>query len=209
MNYVDFISDIIIDRGQHADLEIKEKHHILPRCLGGPDDESNLINLTPAEHYTAHKLLALENPTHSGLTYAWWMMSRVDNKEITAEEYEFLKSNLHPSEEARAKISKTQKGKKLSEEARKKISEANKGRKRSEETRQKLSEAHKGQESWMKGKQHTEESKEKNRLAHLGKKTQPCSEDTKNKIAESLKNSSKSNKGKHRVYREDGTFYLE
>jgi len=34
-------------------------HHILPRCLKGTDEISNLIKLTYREHYLAHCLLAL------------------------------------------------------------------------------------------------------------------------------------------------------
>lgn len=35
-----------------------ELHHILPRCLGGIDDNENLVYLTAKEHYVAHLLLA-------------------------------------------------------------------------------------------------------------------------------------------------------
>lgn len=34
-----------------------ERHHIVPRCAGGTDVASNLVDLTPEEHYTAHLLL--------------------------------------------------------------------------------------------------------------------------------------------------------
>ncbi len=34
-----------------------EDHHILPRSQGGSDHPSNLVLLTPKEHYTAHLLL--------------------------------------------------------------------------------------------------------------------------------------------------------
>lgn len=34
-----------------------EKHHIIPRSLGGTDHPSNLVMLTPKEHYIAHLLL--------------------------------------------------------------------------------------------------------------------------------------------------------
>lgn len=34
-----------------------EIHHIVPRCLGGSDEESNLVLLTGREHYIAHLLL--------------------------------------------------------------------------------------------------------------------------------------------------------
>lgn len=56
----------------------------------------------------------------------------------------------------------------------------------SEETRKRMSEAHMGLQSGMKGKHHTEESKEKNRIAHLGKSP---SEETRKKL-------SKANRGR-------------
>ena len=34
-----------------------ETHHILPKCLGGSNDEANLVNFTAREHFIAHKLL--------------------------------------------------------------------------------------------------------------------------------------------------------
>lgn len=34
-----------------------EQHHILPLSQGGLDDNSNLVKLTPKEHYLAHLLL--------------------------------------------------------------------------------------------------------------------------------------------------------
>lgn len=35
-----------------------ERHHIIPRSLGGSDDHSNIVVLTAKEHYIAHRLLA-------------------------------------------------------------------------------------------------------------------------------------------------------
>lgn len=34
-----------------------ERHHIVPKSLGGPDDPSNLVTLTYREHFIAHWLL--------------------------------------------------------------------------------------------------------------------------------------------------------
>lgn len=34
-----------------------EKHHILPRCLGGEDCSENIVTLTAKEHFIAHLLL--------------------------------------------------------------------------------------------------------------------------------------------------------
>ena len=35
-----------------------EKHHIMPRSLGGGDEAENLVRLTPKAHFLAHRLLA-------------------------------------------------------------------------------------------------------------------------------------------------------
>lgn len=52
-----------------------EIHHIVPRCLGGSDDPSNLIELSFEEHLEAHRILHLQNPEHLGLKYAYYAMS--------------------------------------------------------------------------------------------------------------------------------------
>lgn len=73
-----------------------ERHHILPRCQGGSDESSNLVELTAQEHYHAHRLLAMVNPEEGKLQQAWWMMCHTKSNpknsgrvyEITAEEYE-------------------------------------------------------------------------------------------------------------------------
>lgn len=44
-----------------------ERHHIIPRCMGGVDDKSNLVDLTAREHFVAHRLLAKIHPKERGL----------------------------------------------------------------------------------------------------------------------------------------------
>ena len=36
---------------------IYERHHIIPKSFGGKDDASNIVHLTPKEHYLVHVLL--------------------------------------------------------------------------------------------------------------------------------------------------------
>jgi hypothetical protein len=43
-----------------------ERHHILPKALGGTDDSSNLVALTAKEHFVAHVLLA---KIHGGIMW--------------------------------------------------------------------------------------------------------------------------------------------
>jgi hypothetical protein len=102
--------------------------------------------------------------------------------------------------EHRRKLSESQKGKHLSKETIEKL----RNRIISEETRRKISENNKGKIPWNKGltkedprvkkysdknigKKHTEESKNKNRITHLGKvpwiKGKKHTEETKNKLS--------------------------
>jgi hypothetical protein len=52
-----------------------ERHHILPTCMGGTNDESNLAILTPEEHYVAHQLLVKIYPDNMKLKFAVLMMT--------------------------------------------------------------------------------------------------------------------------------------
>ena len=97
MSYKTFIQNILESRGHcGCGEEYHEKHHILPKCLGGTDDDNNLIDLYAKEHFIAHKLLAEENPDNEKLAYAWWMMAHCktntqERYECTPEEYEEAK----------------------------------------------------------------------------------------------------------------------
>ena len=53
----------LIERAKCRTLEgYFEKHHVVPRCLEGSNDISNLVRLTPEEHFVAHQLLVKMNP---------------------------------------------------------------------------------------------------------------------------------------------------
>jgi predicted nucleic acid-binding Zn ribbon protein len=63
--------DLLIERARTRQLtDYVEKHHIVPRCIGGTDKKSNLVELTPEEHYVAHQLLVKMYPENDSLVYA-------------------------------------------------------------------------------------------------------------------------------------------
>ena len=190
MSYKEFIQNILDTRGRFAcGDEYHERHHIIPKCMGGTNDEENLIDLFAREHFEAHKLLALENPNNNGLVYAWGCMAFVKKKntnryEVVAEEYE----------EARIALSNSLKGKyfggnmpgrRKSEEHKKKLSIANKGKHdmngcknphygktMSDESKQKMSlnrSNNYGINNHMYGKRHSECTKEKISKSNKGK----------------------------------------
>jgi hypothetical protein len=77
------IYNALIDRARNRVLDCyKEKHHIIPKCIGGTDDQLNLVDLTPEEHYVAHQLLVKLYPKHVGIARAVAMMisNRPNNK---------------------------------------------------------------------------------------------------------------------------------
>ena len=69
-----------------------EKHHIVPRCMGGTDDIDNLVDLSAKGHYLAHKLLTKIHPNNPKLLFAFAMMTvGKDKRHITAYQYEEAK----------------------------------------------------------------------------------------------------------------------
>lgn len=134
-----------------------EVHHVVPKCMGGSNDDSNLIKLTGQEHYEAHKLLALENPDVPGLQTAWWNMCQCKGIKggrkvvISADEYAEARerhakrmSELYAGSFKGTSAAGWNKGVPTSEEAKKKISEKLKGRIKSEEECRHISESLKG-----------------------------------------------------------------
>ena len=57
MNYSKLYTSIIEHRLVNPVVGYTEKHHILPRSLGGDDKKSNLVKLTAKEHFICHLLL--------------------------------------------------------------------------------------------------------------------------------------------------------
>ena len=94
MTYQEFINNILQTRGRFAcGDEYHERHHIIPRCKNGLDDDDNLIDLFAREHFIAHKLLAEENMGDDQLVHAYMLMAFVKDKnqkryELTSDEYE-------------------------------------------------------------------------------------------------------------------------
>jgi len=71
-----------------------ENHHIIPRCVGGLDNKSNLILLTAKEHYISHVLLTsiYKNTPYNGiLCEAVRMMKNGNGRNFTGSMYEKLR----------------------------------------------------------------------------------------------------------------------
>lgn len=67
MNYKKYYNELIEGRKKNILTENYAIHHIIPKCCGGTNDQSNLVKLSYREHYIAHLLLAMDNPNNYGL----------------------------------------------------------------------------------------------------------------------------------------------
>lgn len=78
MDYSKIYAAFIADRKQlQAELSgYTEKHHIVPRWLGGTDEPDNLIRLTAEDHFFAHLVLAKWHQTSSAWSAVMVMHER-------------------------------------------------------------------------------------------------------------------------------------
>lgn len=144
-----------------------ESHHVLPRSMGGDNKKSNIVFLTPKEHFVAHHLLCKMHQTKS-MKIAFWMMchtSKIGTQRdvrITSSVYE--KSRADFAILASSIFSKANKGRKLSQDHIEKIT------------------ANRSDKFTTKGFRHSAESKKKIAAAGVGRKR------TKESIAKSVAN---------------------
>lgn len=92
-----------------------ERHHIIPRSLGGSNDDVNLVDLTPKEHFICHLLLAkyynYESYEWYKMNHAFMMMkcnSQNQDRYFNSRLYQTLRENFSKV------MSKSQSGKKNS-----------------------------------------------------------------------------------------------
>lgn len=163
MNYLKVYEALIAKRRASTPSGYSEKHHIVPRSMGGGDDRSNLVRLTAREHFFAHLLLA---KIHGGGQWAavFYMMGNGKDHErnfaVAARTYEIVRMN-----HARH-VSKVKRG----------VEPWNKGRKFTDEERERYygnratGGGSGGSRPGPLGHRHTDETKKKMRDAKLGKK---------------------------------------
>ena len=77
MNYNKIYNNIINNaknRNNNINNQYFEIHHIIPKCIGGTDDNKNLVKLTLREHFICHELLVKIYPNNNSLKCALWII---------------------------------------------------------------------------------------------------------------------------------------
>lgn len=116
MNYLS-IYNRLISRSIGRMLDgYKERHHIIPKCIGGTDNLSNIAILTAEEHFVAHQLLVKIYPNEPKLIFALHKM--ISGKYRNNKLYSWIRkrhakemSNFVRTKEHCINISKAKKGK--------------------------------------------------------------------------------------------------
>ncbi len=92
------IYDALIAKFQNMQLEgYKERHHIVPKCMGGTNDKTNIVALTAKAHFVAHHLLHKIHPENRKLANAFGKMlcgSRKNERRFSPRMYEAAKKAL-------------------------------------------------------------------------------------------------------------------
>lgn len=138
-----------------------ENHHIIPRCMGGSDEKSNLVRLSARQHFICHLLLvkmADKEPFLSKLKYAFILMKHTRNQKISSRLYESIRSNIKQTPEWIEKRTKNFKGRVSPTKGK---PAWNRGKPNTAEQNMKASLALKGRTPWNKGKVWDEEHKKK------------------------------------------------
>jgi hypothetical protein len=171
---------LIIENIKNEDRirDYHERHHIIPKSMGGDDSPTNLVLLTYREHFLCHWLLikAVVSSNHKGkMQHALSKMCRVNKhqKRIVASwQYEI----------ARKELSDVMRNRRVSDETKKKMSIRGKlrvgeknsfyGKHHTPESRKRLSESKTGENHPFYGKKRPEHS-ERMKEVMAGKEKSP------------------------------------
>jgi len=170
-NYKNYIEKMISLKERNL-YDKYQKHHIIPKCLGGTDDVENIVKLTIEEHIEAHKELANcfdigtyernSNLSAANVLYVW--LNRKSDVNLNGENNPMWGKNH--SKDTKIKIGIKSKQKVYSDEYRNKLREAFMGDKNhrwgvklSDETKKKISEAQIGDKHHWWGTKRSDETK--------------------------------------------------
>lgn len=151
-----------------------EKHHIIPRSLGGDDSPENLVVLTGREHFICHLLLTkmCTGKHREQMAYAAWQQARPTKSKgvkVTSHIYELLRKELSEAYTGRKREPFSEKwltNMRLGAVDRPK-------RPQTEITKTKISQSKSGktvgEDNHFYGKTHSEDTKQKIRTANTGR----------------------------------------
>lgn len=191
-----------------------EKHHVVPKSIGGTDADDNVVALTGREHYLIHWLLYKIHNCRE-MAFAWYRMSHAKHSVVRYVSHTFqyaraarakAMSDLfygkrlsveHKKKLCVAKLGKTYadlgrnesplRGRELTDDHKKKVGQAAKGRMRTAESRAAQSASMSGKLNHQFGKSPSDETRRKLSEAMKRVRATPMSEETRKKLSDAQK----------------------
>lgn len=196
------VHDSIIDRAlsRKSVDGYTEKHHIVPKSMGGGNDKSNLVTLTAREHYIIHWLL-FKIHRNQEMAFAWHRMThgKASVKRYVSHTFTYARKTRA------AYVSAFLKGKSLTEKHKSRLSAAKSGKTYADMGRgesalkgRKLSEAHKAKLASKPIQKHTDEAKQKCSVSKLGEKNPMFGKKTPASVAQKISNALKGREMAHK-----------
>lgn len=156
-----------------------EKHHIVPRSLGGSNTPDNIVKLTAREHLICHQLLIrmTSGIQRSKMAFAAWRMVFSSNKhkrtKVIARVYESIKLEMSRAASERSKLYRH------SDESKKKIAQSKIGKTRNVTWGDKISKANTGKKRGPA----SPAAVLANSISHKGLSNGPMTESAKKKLS--------------------------
>ena len=102
----------IIQRAKNRILKPPyERHHIIPKSLGGNNLKENIVKLTPHEHFVCHLLLTkmIDGKNKEKMVYAAWAMANQENQnqqrhKVNGRIYSILKQEYRKIKSVHSKL---------------------------------------------------------------------------------------------------------
>lgn len=139
MNYTNIYNAIITNAMNRNHAGPGERHHIIPKCIGGSNSSENIVKLSSREHFICHLLLCEMYPNNQKLHYAAWAMSNQRsprhnrNYKVSSRIYERLKERQSQI------IIEYNKTRIITDSHREKLRKANTGSTRTDDVKKKMS----------------------------------------------------------------------
>ena len=154
--------DKLIERAKFREINCYvERHHIIPKCIGGTNHRKNIVKLTAEEHYVAHQLLHKMHPDNVKLLLAVKMMSVSGGTVIRNNKmFGWIRKKCVDSMRVIGKPP-SQKGIAKTAEHKRKIGDSQIGKVISEESKAKMKISHRGKKGTRNGTVLSQETKNK------------------------------------------------
>jgi hypothetical protein len=181
MNYAKHYDAMMSLARDRKPLGYSERHHIIPKCMGGSNNKTNLVDLTGHEHFVAHQLLVKIHPHIGRLVFSLLRMSAQCNNGRT---FSWIRQRC--AEENKG--NKHRLGMPQTPHMRAALRASHIGRKNTPETKAKMSLAAMGNQR-AKGKKypHSPEHRAAISAAKKGKKMPPRSSEYRLKLSVAIK----------------------